>query len=121
MNVVQNYLSTFVMYIFTQLVIFLYWTGQYISATTQPYITESPVSMKALIGTNALFQCAGTGNYLLWDVDGLVSFYVTVSVRRITADTTTPAGTVQSNLTVPATSENNGTTVRCVAVRFNCN
>ena len=72
------------------------------------------MSMKALIGTNALLHCAGTGNYLLWEVDGLVSFYVNISIRGITADTTTSAGTVQSNLTVPATSENNGTTVQCV-------
>ena len=66
--------------------------------------------MTALIGTNAQFHCAGTGNYLVWEVDGLQSDHANISSRGITASTT---GTVQSILTVPATSVNNGTTVRC--------
>ena len=76
-------------------------------------ITEGPVSATALIGTNAQFHCAGTGNYLVWEVDGLQDGHVNISTRGITSDTTTSSGTVQSTLTVPATSENNGTTVRC--------
>ena len=101
------------MYVFTRLVIFLYWIGQYISATTQAYITESPVSVKALVGTNAQFHCAGTGNYLVWLVDKLTPSHPDILSRGITAVTLPSSGTVQSNLTVPATSENNGTTVRC--------
>ena len=69
--------------------------------------------MTALIGTNAQFHCAGTGNYLVWEVDGLQDGHVNISARGITSDSTTSSGTVQSTLTVPATSENNGTTVRC--------
>ena len=76
-------------------------------------ITEGPVSVTALIGTNAQFHCAGTGNYLVWEVDGLQTDHSSISARGITSDTTTGSGTVQSNLTVPATSVNNGTTVRC--------
>ena len=76
-------------------------------------ITEVPVSVTALIGTNAQFHCAGTGNYLVWEVDGLQADHSSISSRGITSDTTTTSGTVQSNLTVPATSVNNGTTVRC--------
>ena len=64
------------------------------------------MSVTALIGTNAQFHCAGIGNVLLWEVDGR-------QAHRITPPTTTGSGTVQSNLTVQATSENNGTTVRC--------
>ena len=104
------------MCVFTRLVIFLYWIGQYISATatsTQPYITEGPVSVKVLVGTNAQFHCAGTGNLLVWEVDGLQADHFNILARGITSDTTTSSGTVQSNLTVPATSVNNGTTVRC--------
>ena len=101
------------MYVFTQLVVFLYWTGQYISATTQPYITEGPVSVKVVGGTNAQFHCAGTGNLLVWEVDGLTTSHPDILARGITAATSTSSSTVQSNLTVPATSENNGTTVRC--------
>ena len=81
------------------------------TATT---ITEGPVSVTALIGTNAQFHCAGTGNYLVWVVDGLQADHANISSRGITAGTVTSSSDrVQSSLTVPATSENNGTTVRC--------
>ena len=76
-------------------------------------ITEGPVSVTALIGTNAQFHCAGTGNYLVWQVDGLQDGHVNILARGITVARNTSSGTVQSTLTVPATSENNGTTVRC--------
>ena len=76
-------------------------------------ITEGPVSVTALVGTNAQFHCAGTGNYLVWEVDGLQADHPDILARGITTVTLPSSGTVQSNLTVPATSENNGTTVRC--------
>ena len=76
-------------------------------------ITEGPVSVTALVGTNAQFHCAGTGNLLTWIVDGSPHYYQTIVNRGITAVTVTSSGTVQSNLTVPATSVNNSTTVRC--------
>ena len=76
-------------------------------------IIEGPVSVTALIGTNVQFHCAGTGNYLVWEVDGLASDHVNIKARGVTTATNTSSGTVHSTLTVPATSENNGTTVRC--------
>ena len=77
-------------------------------------ITEGPVSVTALIGIDAQFHCAGTGNYLVWEVDELQADHPDILARGITVVTLPSSGTVQSNLTVPATSENNGTTVRCV-------
>ena len=71
------------------------------------------MSVTALIGTNAQFHCAGTGNYLVWEVDKLQVDHSNVFARGITVATNTSSGTVQSTLTVPATSVNNGTTVRC--------
>ena len=71
------------------------------------------MSVTALVGTNAQFHCAGTGNYLVWEVDGLAPDHPDILARGITVVTLPSSGTVQSNLTVPATSENNGTTVRC--------
>ena len=41
------------------------------SLFTATTITEGPVSVTALVGTDAQFHCAGTGNYLVWEVDGL--------------------------------------------------
>ena len=76
-------------------------------------ITESPVSVSVPIGTNAQFHCAGTGIFIIWEVDGLASFTPDIVSRGITSVYRTHSDTVQSNLTVPATSENNGTTVRC--------
>ena len=66
-----------------------------------------------LIGTNAQFHCAGTGKYLVWEVDGLQADHSNISARGITSDMTTSSGSVQSSLTVPATSVNDRTTVRC--------
>ena len=71
------------------------------------------MSVTALVGTTAQFHCAGTGNYLVWEVDGLQIGNSDIMSRGITELTILSSGTVQSNLTVPATSENNGTTVRC--------
>ena len=76
-------------------------------------ITEGPVSVTTLIGTNARFHCAGTGNYLVWEVDGLAPNNHDILARGIHYVTSPSSGTVQSTLTVPATSVNNGTTVRC--------
>ena len=71
------------------------------------------MSVTALVGTNAQFHCAGTGNYLAWEVDGLQADHSNILARGISDVTLPSSGTVQSNLTVPATSVNNGTTVRC--------
>ena len=71
------------------------------------------MSVTALVGTNAKFHCAGTGIYLVWEVDGLQADHSSILSRGITSETNTSSGTVQSTLTVPATSENNGITVRC--------
>ena len=71
------------------------------------------MSVTAFVGTSAQFHCAGTGNYLVWEVDGLQTDHPDILARGITAATNTSSGTVQSTLTVPATSVNNGTTVRC--------
>ena len=71
------------------------------------------MSKTALVGTDAQFHCAGTGNYLVWDVDGLTLDHPDILARGITTVTLPSSGTVQSNLTVPATSGNNGTTVQC--------
>ena len=70
--------------------------------------------MTALVGTHAQFYCAGTGNYLVWEVDGTPHYHQNIMNRGVTAVTVLSSGTVQSNLTVPATSVNNGTTVQCV-------
>ena len=61
-------------------------------------ITEGPVSVTALIGTNALFHCAGTGNYLVWEVDGLALNHPDILARGISDVTPSSSGTVQSNL-----------------------
>ena len=71
------------------------------------------MSVTALVGTNSQLHCAGTGNYLVWEVDGLQTNHPDILARGITVVTLPSSGTVQSNLTVPATSVNNGTTVRC--------
>ena len=70
--------------------------------------------LTTLGGTNAQFHCNGNGTVLVWEVDGLPLNHPNIVDREITEHTIVPSsGTVQSTLTVPATSENDGTTVRC--------
>ena len=90
----------------------MYNTHSYCTITSTA-ILEGPVSVTTLVGTNAWFHCAGIGSILTWMVDGSPHHYQTVVNRGITAVTVLSSGTVQSNLTVPATSVNNGTTVQC--------
>ena len=71
------------------------------------------MSVSALVGGNAQFHCAGTGVVLVWMVDKLHATDTNIKARGIVFDTVTTTGTIQSNLTVPATIENNGTTVYC--------
>ena len=71
------------------------------------------MSVSVLIGTDAQFHCTGTGVTISWEVDGLTSSNPVIIGRGITAVLIYLSGTVESTLTVPATSVNNGTTVRC--------
>ena len=91
---------------------FIFMSSLFVHAATSS-ISKAPVSVTTLVGTNAQFHCAGTGNILVWVVDGLQTGNSDIVSRGITEHTILSSGTVQSNLTVPATSENNGTTVRC--------
>ena len=77
-------------------------------------ITEGPVSRIALVGQTIQFHCAGTGNDLAWKVDGFIGNNPNVLARGISAATRILSGTAQSNLTVPATYGNNGTTIQCI-------
>ena len=78
------------------------------------------MSVSALVGENALFHCNGSGIAIQWIADGV---YVTdtdpaIVDRGITATSaiSSISVTVQSTLTVPATSVNNGTTVQCIVL-----
>ena len=80
-----------------------------------PEITENPVSVTSHGGARAVFHCAGIGINLDWIVDDNYLYHQSNQHRGITTATLpSPSGTVHSTLTVPATSANNGTTVRCV-------
>ena len=89
------------------------YTEKYSYASNTAIATEGPVSVTTLEGMNALFYCNGSGIVLVWEVDGLPLNHQNIVNRGITANTMSSSGTVQSTLTVPATSVNNGTTVRC--------
>ena len=74
------------------------------------------MSVSALVGENALFHCNGSGITIVWIIDGSLATDSSITDRGITQHTvSSSSGTVlQSNLTVPATLVNNGTTVQCV-------
>ena len=71
--------------------------------------------MSALIGENAVFYCNGSGAIIQWIVDGVYATHSNITARGIVIHIETLSGnTLQSTLTVPATLENNGTTVQCI-------
>ena len=74
------------------------------------------MSVSALVGENALFHCTGSGIAIVWIVDGSLATDANNTDRGITENAVSSSGTVQSTLTVPATSVNNGTTVQCRVV-----
>ena len=75
------------------------------------------MSVSALVGENALFHCNGSGVTIVWTVDGSLATEANNTDRGITQTISlTSSGTVQSTLTVPATSVNNGTTVHHLMV-----
>ena len=62
-----------------------------------------------------MFYCNGSGAIIQWIVDGVYATHSNITARGIAIYTETLSGnTLQSTLTVPATLENNGTTVQCV-------
>ena len=64
--------------------------------------------MTVLVGGEATFQCAGTGDFVLWIVNG--EPYQESSQTEFIVTRETVAGIRHCNLTVPTTSdENNGT------------
>ena len=72
------------------------------------------MSVSVLVEEDALFHCAGTGDTIVWKVDGLQENEASIIQRGISSVLVSSSGTVQSTLTVPATLVNNGTTVQCV-------
>ena len=50
----------------------------------------------------------------MWIVSGSLHYYQNIVVRGISAFVVVFPNSLESTLTVPATSENNGTTVRCI-------
>ena len=75
------------------------------------------MSVNEPVGVNALFHCSGSGQTTIaWRVDGSLATDSGIMDQGVSANivASTSSGTVQSTLTVPATSVNNGTTVQCI-------
>ena len=78
-----------------------------------------PLSYTARLDRAGTFHCAVTGsNIISWYVDRTPSRYPSVRSRGIFASPVTSinATWIQSNLTVPATFENDGISINCVAL-----
>ena len=76
------------------------------------------MSVSALIRESTQFHCAAIGaDIIAWKVDDLFATDIRITDRAIFHTTpVTASGTIQSSLTVPATIENNGTTVKCTSL-----
>ena len=82
-------------------------------------ITEEPQSLTVLVGGKATLQCAGIGDYVVWNVNGEIYQESDQPESEFVVTRKTVFGIQRCNLTVPATSdENNGTTARCIMTTF---
>ena len=73
--------------------------------------------MTVVVGGKATFQCAGIGDYVVWNVNGEI--YQEADQTEFVVTRETVSGIRHCNLTVPTTSaENNGTTLQCVLTTF---
>lgn len=80
-------------------------------------ITEQPQSVTVVVGGEATFQCAGIGDYVIWNVNGKI--YQEADQTEFFVTRETVSGIQHCNLTIPTTSaENNGTTVQCIMTTF---
>ena len=80
-------------------------------------ITEEPQSVTVVVGGKATFQCAGIGDYVVWNVNGEI--YQEADQTEFVVTRETVSGIQYCNLTVPITSaENNGTTLQCIMTTF---
>ena len=71
-----------------------------------------------MVGGKAAFQCAGTGDYVVWNVNGEI-YQESADRTEFIVARETVSGILHCNLTVPTTSaENNGTTVQCIMTKF---
>ena len=79
----------------------------------------TPLSYTARLGNVGIFNCAVTGsNIISWYINGSPSGYPSVRRRGIYTSRATSINTtwIQSNLTIPATWENNGVSIDCAAL-----
>ena len=79
-------------------------------------IIVEPQSVSALIGTTAQFHCIANGTFeLTWLVDGLLYTLKRIQSRGIVGTViSVESNTIHSMLTVPATLQNNRTSIQCV-------
>lgn len=91
------------------------------NALPHPFCTERiilpPVSIVATLKATASFTCGAKDASPSWTIDGKSSSREDIKGRGITEISTPPDanGTSISTLTVPATAENNGSVIVCVA------
>lgn len=73
--------------------------------------------MTVVVGGKATFQCAGIGDYVVWNVNGKI--YQEADQTEFVVTRETVSGIRHCNLTAPTTSaENNGTTVQCIVITY---
>lgn len=80
----------------------------------------SPLKQNVILGSTAVFNCRTIGAFILdWDVDGIQVNDIQIRSRGILPYTITvneSCGIKDSNLTLLASSENNQSSVQCIAI-----
>ena len=82
----------------------------------------SPLSFNASLSSTTLFECTVTdADRADWQINGLPFDNTQISDRGIKVASmaiNSTLGVYQSNLSIPATAENNETMIECIAVNF---
>ena len=83
-------------------------------------ILVAPVGKVAVLNSTTTFYCEAIANFgVHWSVDGVQDHHPAIEARGIIPEFSPQdpvTGILNSTLTVPATMENNGTKIQCVAV-----
>ena len=88
------------------------WTGHAQVAS----VSLRPLEFIASEGSATIFHCSVTNaNALLWRVDTIVLPNSRITERNITGPTTTGENNFQSQITIPATLENDNSSIQCIA------
>ena len=81
-------------------------------------ILRAPENATVFLNRSAVFTCHTGGGTTLWNVNGTQreTFPPEIRIDLVVSEITTPEGTTEETLTIPARAQYNGTRVQCLSL-----